>query len=51
MRIGVVGMVLDFGAEIDDGLGNLPFGFLECTEVHMDAGKVRSQPQHFPILS
>ena len=39
-----------FGAIFGDGLGNLPDGFFQRADVHVDSGKVRAQAQHFPIL-
>ncbi len=50
MRISIVRMRGDFRAIFCDGLGNLPGGFFQRADVHVDPGKVRAQAQHFPIL-
>ena len=50
MRVGVIGVLPNFGAKIGDGFGNLPLSFLECPEVQVDSRKVGAQSQHLPIL-
>ena len=50
MRVSIVRMRADFGAIFRDGFGNPPGGFFQRADVHVDAGKVRAQAQHFPIL-